>query len=157
MSKLNISSDKRGAVGRVLDYSIEGRRFEPTRCFWRCRCRIRRIGSGVNSRQLWRTYRQTARRTVWPGTAWRHSTAPSPPPPPSLLLSWRNTQSILLRPILFCIFGMCSPRRKSAATVWTVYSNIGISEFYQKCPHLLLLLQYQSIIQPHKINNLLSY
>jgi len=49
----------------------------------------------------------------------RHGTAPSPSPP-SLLLSWRNTRSILLRPILFCIFGMCSPRRKSAATVRTV-------------------------------------
>ncbi len=48
----------------------------------------------------------------------RHCTAPRPPPP-SLLLSWRNTR-ILLQPLLFCIFGMCSPRRKSAATVRTV-------------------------------------
>ncbi len=47
-----------------------------------------------------------------------------PPPRPALLLSWRNTRSILLRPILFCIFGMCSPRRKSAATVRTMrYCN----------------------------------
>jgi hypothetical protein len=50
----------------------------------------------------------------------RHGTQP-PPPPPSLLLSWRNTRSELLWPILFCIFGMCSPRRKSAATVRTVW------------------------------------
>ncbi len=86
----------------------------PPWCFWRCHCRIRRIRSGLNSRQLWRTQRQAERRAAWPGTV------PSPPPPPSLLLSWRNTRSELLRPILFCIFGMCSPRRKSAATVRTV-------------------------------------
>ncbi len=30
-------------------------------------------------------------------------------------------RSLLLWPISFCIFGMCSPWRKSAATVWTVY------------------------------------
>jgi hypothetical protein len=50
----------------------------------------------------------------------RHGTASSISPPPYLLLRWRNTRSLLLQPILFCIFGMCSPRRKSAATVWTV-------------------------------------
>ncbi len=70
---------KRGAVGRALDYSSEGRWIEPIQCFWRCRCRIRQIRSGVNSRQLWRTQRQAARLAAWPGTARRHSTAPSPP------------------------------------------------------------------------------
>ncbi len=89
----------------------------PSWCFWRCRCRICRIRSGVNSRQLWRTQRQAELHAAWPGTV-RHSA------PPSLLLSWRNTRSILLRPILFCIFGMCSPRRKSAATVRTVHPGI---------------------------------
>ncbi len=91
-------------------------------CLWHCRCRIR---SGVNSRQLWRMQRQAERRAAWPCTA-RHGTArygtQPPPPAPSLLLSWRNTRSTLLRPILFCIFGMCSPRRKSAATVRTVHT-----------------------------------
>jgi hypothetical protein len=31
-----------------------------------------------------------------------------------------NMRSLLLWPISFCIFGMCSPWRKSVATVWTV-------------------------------------
>ncbi len=61
-------------------------------------------------------------RAAWPGTAW-HGTVRHLAPL-SLLLSWRNRRSILLRPILFCIFGMCSPRRKSAATVWTVYADV---------------------------------
>ena len=90
-------------------------------CFWRCRCRIR---SGVNSRQLWRTQRQAERRAAWPGTARdvtaRYGLAASAPPA-SLPPRWRNMRSLLLWPISFCIFGMCSPWRKSAATVWTVY------------------------------------
>ncbi len=40
----------------------------------------------------------------------RHGTASSISPPPYLLLRWRNTRSLLLQPILFCIFGMCSQR-----------------------------------------------
>jgi hypothetical protein len=64
----------------------------------------------------------------------RHGTAPLPPPPPSLLLSWRNTRSILLRPIIFCIFGMCSPQRKSAATVRTVWLVFSI-HLVNCCPH----------------------
>ncbi len=42
------------------------------------------------------------------------------PLPASLPPRWRNMRSLLLWPISFCIFGMCSPWRKSAATVWTV-------------------------------------
>jgi hypothetical protein len=37
--------------------------------FWRCRCRIRGIRSGLNSRQLCRTQHQAERRAAWPGTA----------------------------------------------------------------------------------------
>ncbi len=78
-----------------------------------CLCRCRRIQSSLNLRQLCRTQCRAERRTIR-----RYGTAPSTPLP--LLLDWRNTRSILLRPILFCIFGMCSPWRKSAATVRTV-------------------------------------
>ena len=96
-----------GAVGRVSDCSPKGSRFEPLVMF----LPPPQSSISVNLRQLCRTQRRRAeRRTV------RH-----PAPPPLLLLGWRNTRSVLLRPILFCIFGMCSPRRKSAATVWTVY------------------------------------
>ncbi len=83
VSKIYVSKGKCGAVSRILDYSSEVRWFEPTLCFWRCRCRIRRIRSGVNSRQLCRTQRQAARRAAWPGTA-RHGTAQYGTQPPRL-------------------------------------------------------------------------
>jgi hypothetical protein len=60
-------------------------------CFWRCRCRICRIRSGLNSRQLCRTQRQAERRAAWPGTARdvtaRYGMAASAPPPPLYLLA----------------------------------------------------------------------
>ncbi len=90
----------------ISEYSPEGRWFKPTWCFWRCRCRIRRIRSSVNLRQLCRTQRRAERRAARPGTA-RYGTASSTPSP-VFTLCWRNTRSELLRPILFCIFGMCS-------------------------------------------------
>ncbi len=72
-------------------------------CF--CRCQ--------NS--IWRKFTAAVQPSAGPSA--RH---PAPLPPPSLLLGWRNMRCVLLRPILFCIFGMCSPWRKSAATVRTV-------------------------------------
>jgi hypothetical protein len=106
----------------VVDYRSGGTRIEPILVFlalplpkspnsiWL------KFTAVVGNAAPGRTPRGVARH----GTA-RYGTAPSPPPAPSLLFSWRNTRSILLRPILVCIFGMCSPRRKSAATVRTVW------------------------------------
>ncbi len=56
----------------------------PSWCFWLCRCRNRRIRSGLNSRQLWGTQRQAERRAAWPGTA-RHGAVRHPAPPPPRL------------------------------------------------------------------------
>ncbi len=64
------------------------------------------------------------RGVAWHGT-WRHGTAQygmaASTPPASLPPRWHNMRSLLLWPISFCIFGMCSPWRKSTATVWTVH------------------------------------
>ncbi len=109
------SEGKRGAVGRVADQRSEGCRFDLSMLFLALPL--------PNS--IWHKFTAVVQNAA-PGRAprgvARHGTAPTQPPPPtpSLLLSWRNTRSILLRPILFCIFGMCSPWRKSEATVRTV-------------------------------------
>ena len=118
----------KGSVAQLVEWQIrdlKGVGSSSPWCFCRCRCRIRRIRSGLNSRQLSRTQRQAERRAAWPGTACdvtaRYGMAArAPPPPASLPPRWRNMRSLLLWPISFCIFGMCSPWRKSAATVWTV-------------------------------------
>jgi hypothetical protein len=63
------------------------------------------------------------------GTVWHGSQRP---PLVSLPPRWRNMQSLLLWPISFFIFGMCSPWRKSAATVWTVcplHTAVNVNEW----------------------------
>ena len=70
------------SVAQLVEWQIRDLKevgSSPSCCFWRCRCRIRRIRSGINLRQLCRTQRQAEHRAAWPGTA-RHGTAPSLPP-----------------------------------------------------------------------------
>jgi hypothetical protein len=101
-----------------------------------------------SSNSIWRKFTAVVQNAA-PGGAprgvARHGTAQygAPiPAPPSLLLSWRNMRSILLWPILFCIFGMCSPRRKSAATVRTVYRRLSPQFHFSLSPAALDMYLY---------------
>ncbi len=119
MSCFKLSNIRKVSVAQLVEYQIVVLK-EVGSNHSLCFCRCRRIRSSLNLRQLCRTQCRAERRTIR-----RYGTAPPPP----LLLGWRNTRSIILRPILFCIFGMCSPWRKSAATVRTVWHGTVIYLF----------------------------
>ncbi len=126
--RIKYAQGKCGAVGRVADQRSEGSRFHTIVVFLALplpNSIQRKFTAVVQHSATGRAPRGAAR----PGTARLRHPAP---PPPHLLLRWRNTWSILLQPILFCIFGMCSPWRKSAATVRTVRLLLGTQQYNLK-------------------------
>ncbi len=78
----------KGSVAQLVEWQIGDLKevgSSSPRCFRHCRCRICRIQSGLNSRQLCRTQRQSEPRAAWPGTALdvtaQYGMAASTPPP----------------------------------------------------------------------------